>query len=166
MEQTVLFATKWIELLANQHGEAFVKMGDGVLMVPFTPQREIIFLREYSVAYDRPMLLLPGGAIENGESEKSAVNRELQEEIGFKTATIDYLGVIHPHSKYLQWRFKVFLVRDLLPSKLQGDERWEMEMVRVPLHKVTAAIARGKITDATIIATMYMAQNFIAARQL
>lgn len=157
-----LFATRWIELLENEQGNAFVRMGDGVLMVPITPEREVILLREYSVAYDKPMLLLPAGAVNGGESYTRAVNRELQEEIGLKAAHVDYLGTVHPHSKYLQWQFRVYLAQELSPSRLHGDEWWDMEPVRLPLRQITKAIVSGQITDATVIAALYLAQNFIA----
>lgn len=160
-----LFETKWIELLENDRGNAFVKMGDGVLMVPITPERDVLLLREYSVAYDKSMLLLPAGAVKKGEDYTHAVNRELQEEIGLKAGQLHLLGTIHPHSKYLHWEFKVYLVEQFVASKLHGDEWWEMEPVRVPLRLITKAIAEGQIRDATVIAALYMAQNFIATQR-
>ena len=159
----LLFATKWIELLQNERGNAFVRMGDGVLMVPVTTNREVVLLREYSVAYGKNMFLLPGGAIDDGEDVEAAVNRELQEEIGFKAATINYLGDIHPHTKYLHWKFKVYLARNLSPSRLQGDEWWEMAPIRAPMRLLTAAITTGKIVDATVISALYLAQSFLAS---
>jgi ADP-ribose diphosphatase len=157
-----LFSTRWIELLENERGHAFVRMGDGVLIVPITQKREVILLREYSVAYAKPMLLLPAGAVQDGEAHAVAVNRELQEEIGHKAAQVNYLGTVHPHSKYLHWEFRIYLAQDLSSSTLDGDESWPMMPVALPLRLVTKAIADGQIRDASVIAALYLAQNYIA----
>lgn len=161
----VLFATEWIELLQDQQGDAFVKMGDGVLIVPITANREVILLREYSVAYKKNMFLLPAGAVEEGEAPEEAANRELQEEIGFRADKIQFLGDVYPHTKYLHWKFGVYLARELTPSRLTGDEWWELAPIRAPMRTLTRAIAHGKIVDATVISALYLAQNFIAAEE-
>ncbi|PJF43767.1 MAG: hypothetical protein CUN55_07425 [Phototrophicales bacterium] len=157
MSDRELYKTPWIRLLANEKGDAFVEMGDGVLVAAITPKREILMLREYAVAYNRIFLVLPGGAVHANESPVVSANRELQEEIGYSAYQILRLGEVYPHVKYLRWKYHVFLARDLVPSRLQGDEDWAMELVRVPIQHIMPMIVSGHIQDSTTIAALVLA---------
>lgn len=157
MRERELFSTKWIRLLANERGNAFVEMGDGVLVVAITPNRNVLMLREYAVAYDRMFLVLPGGAVDDTEPPAMTANRELQEEIGYSAFQVYRLGEVYPHVKYLRWKYHVYLACDLVVSQLKGDEEWPMELVRVPLHQIMPLIVSGQIQDATTIASLTLA---------
>src|SRR5438874_11618217 len=111
----------YFTLMAGNDGIGFVHSGDGVLIVPLTDDGQVLMAVERSPAFDQDVLLLAGGEIEAGESLEETADRELQEELGWHAQRIDFLGEIHPF-KYLTSRFFVFLARDLVPSKLVGDE--------------------------------------------
>jgi hypothetical protein len=85
----------------------------------------------------------------------------LQEEIGYKAGQLDYLGTLNPAVRVADWEIQIFLGRDLTPSKLQGDESYEMSLERIPLSQLEALIASKRLTDAMIIAALYMARSFI-----
>ncbi len=161
MADRELYATKWIRLLANERGHAFVEMGDGVLVVAITPKREVLMLREYAVAHNRLFFVLPGGAVDPNEPPALTANRELQEEIGYSAYQIIRLGELYPNAKYLRWKFHVFLARDLVPSRLQGDEEWTMELVRVPMGQIMPLIVAGQIQDSTTVAALILALRAI-----
>lgn len=161
MPDRELYSTKWIRLLANDKGNAFVEMGDGVLVVAMTPTREILMLREYAVAYNRLFFVLPGGAVDPNEPPAITANRELQEEIGYSAFQILRLGELYPNPKYLRWKYHVFLARDLTPSRLKGDEEWTMELVRVPMQNIMPMIVSGQIQDSTTISALVLALRAI-----
>jgi ADP-ribose diphosphatase len=157
----VLYAAKWISLLDSEQGDAYVQMGDGVMMVPLTPGGEVVFIEEYSPAYDKRVLYLPTGSIDSSESDERAANRELQEEVGYRTSQIELLGDLYPGIKYVQQRIRVFLVRDLAPSKLKGDEAWEITPTRLPLAELDNLIRSGRLQDSTVIAALFMARTHL-----
>src|SRR5262245_22066452 len=110
----VVAASGYFELKDDEDGCGFVHCGDGVLVVPVRADGRVLLALERSPAFDREILVLVGGSIEPGESLDQAANRELQEELGWRAARLDYLGEIHPF-KYLTSRQFVFLARDLSP---------------------------------------------------
>ena len=59
---------------------------------------------------------------------------ELQEEIGYRAGRLDYLGELWPWAKYLAVRS--FLARELTPSKLMGDEGYEVGVEQLPLAEL------------------------------
>lgn len=158
----VLYQHPWMSLMEDEQGNAYIKMDNAGLTVPLTSHGEVVLINEYSVAYGQPVLYLPAGVVEPGEAAVEAINRELQEEAGFRAAQVDLLGELCPGIKYAQWKFYVYLARDLTPSKLQGDEQWEIRVEQVPLNDFERLIDEGRLLDSTVIAALYLARRFLA----
>jgi ADP-ribose diphosphatase len=154
---------RWFSIAVTAAGEEVVQAADEALIVPLTAEGEVLLSLEPSAAFDEPTLILPGGTVEASESPAEAANRELQEEIGYKAERMDFLGELRPFSKYLTVRSFVFLARDLIPSKLAGDEDYEVGIERVPLSDFESLIANGRLHDARVIAALYLARSFVQA---
>lgn len=156
----VLFETPYMAFLENAKGTAYIRMDDAVMIMPVTAEGAVIFIQEFSPAYDKPILTLPTGIVEAGEPIEEAANRELQEEVGQKAGRLDYLGEIYMNIKYIEAKHSVFLARDLSESKLQGDEEeGSITIVHVPLEDVEDLITSGRLTDALVIAGLHLARQ-------
>jgi ADP compounds hydrolase len=146
----------------DSNGTEFVRTGAEVLIVPLTEGGDIILSIEPAPAFSgEPTLILPGGEVEPNEPQAETANRELQEEIGYRAGRLDFLGELRPFSKYLTVRSFVFLARALIPSKLAGDEDYEVGVERVLLSDFESLIANGRLHDARVIAALYMAREFV-----
>ncbi len=156
-----VYRHQWMTCYETEQGIPYVFMNDGSMLVPVTPQNDVLFTVEQSVAYDERVLYLPGGVVEPGEKAMEAANRELQEEIGYKAKRLDYLGVLYPFIKYMQLRLHVFLARDLVESRLQGDEEWPIDVERTPLSAFEPLIESGRLRDSNVIAALYLARRFL-----
>jgi ADP-ribose diphosphatase len=156
---------RWFSVATTTAGEEVVLAADEALIVPLTSKGEVLLTLEPSAAFGEPTLVLPGGVVEAGEPPVETANRELQEEIGYKAERLDFLGELRPFSKYLTVRSFVFLARDLIPSKLAGDEDYQVGIERVLLSDFESLIANGRLHDARVIAALYMAQSFMQAQQ-
>jgi ADP compounds hydrolase len=150
----------YFTLMADAEGCGFVHCGDGVLVVPVTLDGRVLLAVERSPALDRGVLVLVGGSVEPGEPLDRTANRELQEELGWRAARLDYLGEVHPF-KYLTSRQLVFLARGLTPSRLPGDERHPVGTRAVPLDEVVGLCRRGELQDAPAIAGLCLAMDFL-----
>ena len=108
---------KWMNLEEDSNGEAFIKMGnDAVMIFPLTSADEILFIEEKSIAYQRPVLTLPTGAVEKGELRTVSANRELQEEVGYVAGALEHVGTLNPTIKYMRWKCDVYLARNLVQN--------------------------------------------------
>jgi ADP-ribose diphosphatase len=150
----------YFTLMADRYGDGFVHCGDGVLVVPLTEDGHVLMALERSPAFDREVLGLVGGEVEEGEPLEETANRELQEELGWRAARIDFLGEIHPF-KYLTSRHFVFLARGLTPSKLQGDEKHPINTRKIRLDSIFELYTSGELQDAPSIAALCMAQKYL-----
>lgn len=132
-----------------------------VLIVPLTLQEEGILTMEPSIAFGETTLILPGGTIEPDETHEQTALRELQEEIGYTANCLDFLGEVRPFSKYIALQSFIYLARDLVPSKLQGDEDYPILTRQVPLNELELLIATGQLLDARVIAALFMVRSFL-----
>jgi len=149
----------YFALMADADGVGFVHCSDGVVVVPLTEDGQVLMAVERSPAFDREVLVLVGGEVEEGEPLEETANRELQEELGWRGERIEFLGELHPF-KYLTSRHFVFLARDLVPSKLEGDEMYPVGTRKVSLDSFLDLCTGGELHDATAIAALCLAQHF------
>ena len=90
----------YFTLMADADGVGFVHCGDGVLVVPLTDDGQVLMAVEWSPAFGHDVLVLVGGEMETDEPIEETINRELQEELGWRVECIEFLGEVHPF-KYL-----------------------------------------------------------------
>jgi ADP compounds hydrolase len=157
------YKRKYFEITEDSAGDEYVICSDEVIIVPLTGEGDIIFIREPAPAFGREQpLLLPGGTIEDGEALAVTANRELQEEIGYQAARLEPLATLRPWSKYLRVTSHIFLARDLTPSKLDGDEGYEIILEPHPLATLDTLIQSGELRDARAIAALLLARDQLA----
>lgn len=161
-------AGEYSRIERDTQGQEFILTRDEVLVVALGAAGDVILTVEPSVAFGEPVLILPGGTAEAGESHAATADRELQEEVGLHAGRLDFLGALRPFSKYLRLTSYVYLARELSPSRLQGDEAYEVAVERVPLDGPRAfdrLIAEGRLVDARVIAALYLTRGFLATHR-
>jgi len=156
----IVTSDAYFTLMADADGTGFVHYGDGVLIVPVAEDGQVLMAVERSPAFDREVLVVVGGAVEPDEPLEETANRELQEELGWRAERLEFLGEIHPF-KYLTSRQFVFLARDLVPSKLEGDEQYPIGTRKVSLDRFVDLCMAGVLHDALAIAALCLARTFL-----
>jgi len=160
----LLFPNRWLSLYEGDAGP-YIQTGDAVMCVPVTADGNVLFILEPN-AYDGEFTLyLAAGKIEKGEDLAECANRELQEEAGVKAGRLELLATVRPWFKYLDSKLTIFLARDLIPSKLDGDEGYPIEISYLPLANFEEQIAAGRLVDSSVIAALYLARNKLANEQ-
>lgn len=164
MSTMIKAQSDWFSIRTDATGDEYVaSTGDEVLVVPLTEAGEVLLAVEPSPAFGAPVRLLPGGQVEPDLTLAEVANKELQEEIGYRAGRLDPLGELWPWAKYLAVRSHLFLARDLAPSKLAGDEGYEIGVEVMPLAGLEAWIADGRLHDGRTIAGLFLARTFLAA---
>ncbi len=154
------FKSNYFEICEDGEHDEYVACADEVLMIPLTGDGQVIFIREPAPAFGRETpLLLPGGTVEHGEELAVTANRELQEEIGYRAGSMEFLLAIRPWSKYLGVTSHVFVAQGLQPSKLDGDEGYEIGLEPHPLSALDDLIQTGALCDARVIAALLVARQ-------
>ncbi len=154
------FKSNYFEICEDGENDEYVTCADEVLMIPLTDDGQVIFIREPAPAFGRETpLLLPGGTVEDGEELAVTADRELQEEIGYRAGSMEFLMAMRPWSKYLGVTSHVFVAQGLRPSQLDGDEGYEIALEPHPLAALDDLIQTGALRDARVIAALLLARQ-------
>jgi ADP-ribose diphosphatase len=161
--QTKLFTLKDIDIEFDHKKVTYqiLEKRDTALIVPINKKGELVLIKEYFYAIDEYQIGVPKGSIDQGHDELTTANKELQEEIGYKAGRLDKLGTVTMSPGYLTQKTHIFLARDLTESKLDGDEEETLEVIYYPFDKFEDLINQGKLTEARMIAALYLAKRFL-----
>lgn len=135
--------------------------GDSTMVIPFLNEDTVLFVREYHAAQDEYQLGLCKGGIKEGKTPEETAILELQEEVGYYAERLDKLGVFTIMPGYLADKTHLFLARELSPSKLQGDEMEELEVVPYSFSRFEELIDKGEIKEARVISALYLTRRFL-----
>jgi len=160
-----IFTIKEIDLLLDNGKEVTYEISDkghSVMVVPLIDDATILLVREYHAGINEYQTGLCKGFIEEGQTPEEAANRELQEEVGYKAGKLERLGVFSVNPGYSTHKTYAFLAQDLKESKLQGDEDEELQIVRYPLERFEDLVDQGKLTEARMIASLYLTRRILS----
>lgn len=135
------------------------------LIMPVTPDQEVIFVRQYRHAAAQVMLELPAGTFDpQRETAATAAIRELREETGYQANDVELLGVLYDNPVKCTYETHVFLAQNVLPV---GGQAWDItediEVVKLLLPEIPAAIAQGRIAVSGSISALYLGSQRLQA---
>lgn len=120
---------------------------------------ELLLVRQYRYPVKEVTLELPAGKLDPGETPRSTVDRELEEETGFRARRVRKMMTFWPTPAFADEVIHLFIAEDLRPGRFSPDEDEFIEPLRVRLSVVLEHIARGKIRDSkTVIGILAFAQ--------
>ncbi len=134
-----------------------VEHGEVVAIVPLDDGGNVLLVRQYRQAIGQTTLEIPAGGVDPGESLEEAVQRELQEETGYRAGRLHRLGGFYVSPGFCNEYIHVFLAGDLSPGQLppEADERIVVE--RCTLAEALRLVEAGEIRDAKSIIGLLLA---------
>ncbi|MDH6138494.1 8-oxo-dGTP pyrophosphatase MutT (NUDIX family) [Kitasatospora sp. GP30] len=107
----------------------------------------------------RPVLHLPGGAVEGSEGVELAAARELEQETGWRAEKLRVIGRIDPLPGAAHTTTHLLLATDLTPGQIQRDATEEWMTVRwVPAAEAVRLARSGGIREAGSLAAILLAE--------
>jgi len=138
----------------------FIGHKGAAAVVPVTDEGKILMVRQYRNALDRYTLEIPAGGL-NGMEEPTdvAAMRELEEETGYRTESVELLITIRTTVAFCNEKIDIYVAKDLITSKQHLDED---EFINVEVYEMAALekmIYEGTIQDSKTISALLAYKN-------
>ncbi|BAY93120.1 MULTISPECIES: NUDIX hydrolase [unclassified Tolypothrix] len=135
----------------------------GALAVPVTQDGKLILLRQYRFAIQGRIIEFPAGTVEINEDPLETVQREIQEETGYRANKWDKLGEFFLAPGYSDEILYAFLARDLekleTPPNKEDDE--DIEILYYTPEELEKAFLDGEPVDAKTISSFLLARPYL-----
>ena len=132
-----------------------IECADWVNVIPFTPDGELVLVRQYRHGADRVSLEVPGGIVDPGEAPATAAARELLEETGYRADEIVSLGGVNPNPALFGNRLHAFVARGARRvAEIANDHSEETFVELVPARELKRRVLDGEIDHALVVAAI------------
>lgn len=140
-----------------EHDFHVLESTDWVNIIPITPAREVVLVRQFRHGIRDCTLEIPGGMVDAEDpSPLAAARREMIEESGYDSDRVEPLGRIHPNPAIQSNTCHSFVAWDVErrhPTRFDTTE--ETEVVVVPLDRVPDLVRAGEITHALVVVAFH-----------
>jgi len=135
----------------------------GALAVPVTADGQLILVRQYRFAAQGRVLEFPAGTLEPNEDPLVTIQREIQEETGYRAHKWQKLGEFFLAPGYSDEIIYAYLAQDLekLETPLAQDADEDIETVLFTPEKLEKAIVEGEPVDAKSIASFFLVRPLL-----
>lgn len=149
-----------LEVIRHPGASAVVPLLDN----PRVADPRIVLIRQYRYAAGGFVYEIPAGRLEKDESPVDCARRELEEEAGYRAASIEPLVSFLTTPGFTDERIHLFIAWDLA-ARPQRHERDEfVTSVTLPRTQVMQMVERGEIPDAKTALALLFAACFPRAR--
>ncbi|MEM7793471.1 MAG: NUDIX hydrolase [Cyanobacteria bacterium P01_C01_bin.118] len=136
----------------------------GSMAVPITSDGKLLMVRQYRFAVQGRLLEFPAGTIEVDEDPFTTIQREIEEETGYRANEWHNLGKFPLAPGYSDEYIFAFLASDLEQLEIapEQDDDEDIEVVLITPEEFEQAIVAGEGVDAKSIAGYFMAKPFLS----
>ena len=139
----------------QEHDFYGLECADWVNVIPFTPEGEVVMVRQYRHGADRVTLEVPGGIVDPGETPAEAAARELLEETGYVASEIVALGGVNPNPALFGNRLHAFAAHGARRvAEIRNDSTEETEVELVSQRRFRQLVREGGVDHALVVAAL------------
>lgn len=149
-------------LRTGKEGDFYTfKCNDWVNVIAITRDKNLIMIRQYRAGSDQIELEIPGGGIDQQDSDPiEAGARELMEETGFAGTNGKIIGEVCPNPALQGNRCFTVLLEDAEKVSLPNMEGTEdIETILVPINEIDTKIRSGKITHGLVLNALHFMEK-------
>jgi ADP-ribose pyrophosphatase len=151
--------------------EAVERVGcDGIVgIVPFTDEGEVVMIRQFRPPLNGPVIELPAGLCDPGESREEAARRELIEETGYAAGELRFLTEGPLSSGLSSELLTVFVATGLTYVGVgKRDETEHIEVLKTSLDELGSVLetlrGEGNYIDLKVYGLVELAREFLRTR--
>jgi ADP-ribose pyrophosphatase len=140
----------------NLSKREIVRHRGGVCVAAVTDNGEIVLVRLFRKAYEKELLEVPAGKLEEEEVPELAAARELKEETGLSAKELVLLTTMYPSPGYTDEKIYIYKASGLTEGETNFDEDEFIKIERYPMSKALELVNNGYINDAKSIIAILM----------
>ncbi|WP_042346211.1 NUDIX domain-containing protein [Bacillus massiliigorillae] len=149
-----------VELPNGEKGKReLIKHPGAVAIIAITEDNKIVMVEQYRKALERSIVEIPAGKLELGEEPIVTATRELEEETGYVSETMDHIISFYTSPGFADELVHVFMAKGLKKKENAAscDEDEFVEVLELSLEEAKKYIKEQKIYDAkTVYAVQYL----------
>ena len=127
-------------------------------MVIVTKEERVILVRQYRYPVDQITYELAGGVIEKGEDPAKAAVREMEEETGYTSDTIEYLSKAAANPALMNNTAYFFLAKNAIKIESQNlDALEDIDVVSFSKEEFIQLLQENKLQHAVQLGAVYEA---------
>lgn len=135
-----------------------IKHPGAVLIVPFLGKDKIILIRQYRAVINSYLWELPAGTLNRDERPRPCAQRELMEEIGYKSGSLRRIGYIYPAPGYTTEKIIIYAARLLKKVEAKNEPDEVIVAKTFSAKDIKRLFNSGKIVDAKTICALKFAR--------
>jgi len=116
--------------------------------VPLLDDNNVLLVEQYRHSVGATLFEIPAGTLEDGESPEECITRELVEEVGFRTDSLEQLVTIAPSPGVMTERISIYLARGSEVGGQKLDPGEELTVARMSMAEALEAVSTGELVDA------------------
>lgn len=133
-----------------------MKHNGAAAMIAVDEEDKILVVEQYRNAADAVTLEIPAGVLDTkNEDPYDCARRELEEETGYCSDSVEYLLKIYPSIGTCNEVISVYVAKNLIPSKQNLDEDEYVNVHRYRIDEIIEMIFKGEIVDSKTIAAIF-----------
>ncbi len=127
-----------------------------VNVVSRTPEGDFVMVRQFRQGSASVTLEIPGGLVDAGEDPAEAAARELEEETGFRPASVRKIGEVNPNPALFANTLHTYLAEGCVKvGEVENDSAEETVVEVVPKAEIHDRVRAGEVDHALVIAALY-----------
>jgi ADP-ribose pyrophosphatase len=157
-----------VEVKGDELDYAYVERAEAVVIVPVTPEGEIVLLKQYRYPVDEWCLEVPaGGTHDTAEATLEEVARkELREEIGATAEKLTYVTFFYTANAFSDEKCHVFLAEGVkFSSQPKREESESIKTQVLPAAEVIEIARRGEMKTGPCALAVLLCEPLVKERR-
>ncbi|MVP00121.1 NUDIX hydrolase [Paenibacillus lutrae] len=137
-----------------------VKHPGAVGVLAITGDDRMIVVEQYRKPLGKSQVEIPAGKLDPGEEPMTAALRELEEETGYRSESLQPVCSFYTSPGFADEILHLFAAQGLTAGEARPDEDEFLECTAITMEEAKELIAQGRISDAKTITAVYAWQSY------
>lgn len=131
----------------------------GAVIVPITNEGRFVLVKQFRYPLQKELIEFPAGKLDENEDPLICAKRELEEETGYSSENIFYIGKIYTAPGYCTELLHIFVAKNLKSGNHNREEgEREMQILELKYEEIIDLVRKEQLTDSKTISALFYLQ--------